>query len=169
MSKRFQKSNRRVVASILSLLMVMQQSALSVMATQITNSAGEALGKGENGAYNITPDMINNDLHTGFRKFQDFNLSPGDVANFIMTYYNQSAWVDKNGDSHHAYIGNGAIENFVAAVQNQIQINGIVNTLRDVGGEVGGNLIFVSPNGMVVGSSGVLNVCSLSVITPTQN
>lgn len=31
-----------------------------------------------------------------------------------------------------------------------------------------GNLVFISPNGMVVGSSGVINVGNLSVISPTQ-
>ena len=39
--------------------------------------------------------------------------------------------------------------------------------LRD-GNFVNGNAIFVSPNGMVIGESGVLNVGSLSIVTPTQ-
>ena len=168
MSKRFQKSNRRVVASILSLLMVMQQSALSVMASNITNWNGDAMMKNpQTGAYHITPDMVNEALRTGFRKFRDFNLSAGDIANFLMMARNSDAWVDGN-HSNHQY-SEAAINTFVAAVQNQVRIDGIVNTLQDVGGTVGGNLIFISPNGMVVGSSGVLNVGSLSVITPQDN
>jgi filamentous hemagglutinin family protein len=47
-----------------------------------------------------------------------------------------------------------------------ININGTVNSLKD--GKVGGNVIFADPHGMIVGSSGVLNVGSLTVTTPTK-
>ena len=166
MNIKFQQNKRRVVASVLSLLMVMQQSATyQAVATTITDINGNALGQ-IGGQYQITPDMVNEAKGVGFRKFQDFNLSKGDVANFLFTYYNQGSWVN-DGNSYHDY-KTGSIDTFVAAVKNQVNINGIVNTLNDIGGNVGGNLVFVSPKGVVVGASGVLNVGSLTVMTPTE-
>ena len=43
-----------------------------------------------------------------------------------------------------------------------------MNTVQQNGNFYNGHAIFVSPNGMVVGASGVLNVGSLSVLTPGQ-
>ena len=40
--------------------------------------------------------------------------------------------------------------------------------MRD-GNFYNGHAIFISPNGMVVGASGVLNVGTLSVVTPAQD
>ena len=55
MAKKLQKNKRRVVASVLGLLMVMQQSATyPVLATQITNSAGQALKPNGNGEYDYS-------------------------------------------------------------------------------------------------------------------
>lgn len=165
METRKSTNKKRVVASVLGLLMVMQQSA--VYASTITNAAGENIPTGANGQYWLTPDMVNEALKTGFRKFKDFNLSAEDVANFLFTARNSKAWVDGNNSTHE--YSEAGIDTFVAAVQNQVNINGIVNALSDVGGTVGGHLILVSPNGVVVGQSGVLNVGSLSVITPQDN
>ena len=102
---------------------------------------------GENGVFNIDPTGINKDV--GFRKYDQFKLDAGDIANFIMNY-------------------DGAdIAKFVNLVNNRIDINGIVNTLKADGSFSNGGLVFISPEGMVVGASGVLNVGSLQVMTPT--
>lgn len=45
-------------------------------------------------------------------------------------------------------------------VDNKININGTVNALRD--GKIGGNLYFLSPNGIAVGASGVINAGSFT-------
>ena len=45
------------------------------------------------------------------------------------------------------------------------QINGVVNSYMN--GSIGGNILFVNPNGFVVGKSGVFNVGSLTLMTPT--
>lgn len=47
-----------------------------------------------------------------------------------------------------------------------VNVNGTVNSLKN--GRVGGNVIFADPHGMIVGSGGVLNVGSLTVVTPTR-
>ena len=59
------------------------------------------------------------------------------------------------------------MEKFVINPLNTIA-NGIVNTMRD-GNFYNGQAVFVSPNGMVVGASGVLNVGSLAVYTPNSD
>ncbi len=50
-------------------------------------------------------------------------------------------------------------------VDNRVIINGLVNSVR---GEnfYNGKAIFISPNGMAVGSTGVINVGALGVYAP---
>lgn len=140
MSKKTAKMS--VAALLMALTFVMQQSlTTSVQATEITGVTGN------NGVFNINPTGANV-AGIGFREYQDFTLSKGDIANLIFKY------------------GAENISKFVNLVDNQININGLVNTVRD-GNFYNGEAIFVSPNGMVVGESGVLNVGSLSVLTPT--
>ncbi len=138
---------RKVVASALTFCFFLQQSfCLQVLATQISGVTGV------NGVYNIDPTAVNGDI--GFRKYDNFDLSKGDVANLIFNNLT-------NGKD---------INTFINLVDNQINIQGIVNSVtKDGAFNPGGHAVFVSPNGMVVGSSGVLNVGSLSVLTPESN
>ncbi len=92
---------------------------------------------------NITGGLINNG--TGFHHFTDFDLSRGDIANLIFAQ--------------------GA-DRYVNLVDNRVSIYGIFNSLK--GGNIGGDVIFVSPMGMIVGASGIMNVGSLQTITPAQ-
>ena len=139
---------RKVVASALTLCFFLQQSfCLQVMATQISGV------EGVNGIYNIDPTATNGDI--GFRKYDHFDLSQGDVANLIF----------KNS------ISGKDINTFINLVDNQINIQGIVNSLNNINGDfkTDGHVVFVSPNGMIVGASGILNVGSLSVLTPEND
>lgn len=104
---------------------------------------------GNNGIFNITPDKLNGEV--GYRKYDNFNLSAGDIANLIYKY----------GNSRD-------INTFINLVQNGVKIDGILNTMRD-GNFYNGQAVFITPGGMAVGASGVLNVGSLSVITPTND
>ena len=140
---RVKAGKRKVVASALTFCFFLQQSfCLQVLATNITGI------EGNNGVFNIDPSAINGDI--GFRKYKDFDLSAGDIANLIF---------------HNATKGQD-ISTFVNLVDNQINIQGIVNSVNKNGDFTGGNVVFVSPNGMLVGTSGVLNVGTLSVMTP---
>ena len=121
-------------------------TVLSISSVSATNITGI---NGSNGVYNITPEKVNSD--TGFRKYDNFTLSEGDIANLIYKYGNSKD-----------------INTFINLVQNGVNINGILNTMRD-GGFYNGKAIFISPNGLTVGASGVLNVGSLGVITPTTD
>ncbi len=140
--------NMKFVLSALTLCLVAQQSLYSgAQAGMITGIAPE-YGADGNKIYNIDPSVLNGDI--GFRLYEEFQLNKGEIANLIFKY------------------GEKNVEKFVNLVDNQININGIVNTMRD-GNFYNGQAIFVSPNGMVVGASGVLNVGSLTVLTPDQN
>ena len=56
---------------------------------------------------------------------------------------------------HIANIQFDKLQTVANLVDNKISINGTVNALRD--GKIGGNLYFLSPNGIAVGASGVIN------------
>ena len=134
---------RKAVASALTFCFFLQQSfCLQVLATNISGVTGN------NGVYDITPTAKNPAGNIGFRKYQDFDLSQGDIANLIFHLQGQD------------------LDTFVNMVDNQINIQGIVNAINKSGAFNNGHAVFISPKGMVVGSSGVLNVGSLSVMTP---
>ena len=140
--KKFGISRNRLIASIMTVCFLAQQSLmLNAFATNITGVTGN------NGVYNINPTDIKGNV--GFRNYANFNLSEGDVANLIFKH------------------GANNLAKFVNLVDSKININGIVNTMRD-GNFYNGQAVFVSPQGMVVGASGVLNVGSLSVYTPSS-
>lgn len=65
------------------------------------------------------------------------------------------------------YVPDGA-GNLVNIVRNgPVVIDGLLNSYKD--GQIGGNVFFASSQGFVVGASGVVNVGSLSVTTPTAD
>lgn len=165
-------NKKRLVAFMLSFLFVMQQSmAYQVLAASIiTNGDGSPINPNtQTGNYEIRPDAVNG--NTGFKHFNDLQLGQGDVLNFIFQWYQQNQTVD--GDTVTHTYKTGDIDNFINLVNGQVKIDGIVNALTKIGSngalKTDGNLVFISPQGMVVGASGVLNVGSLSVITPAQN
>lgn len=134
------KNQKRTIAVLLTgLFMVQQTMGLSVFAASTISE----VTNGGSGSFNIDPTIKNNG--TGFRHYQDFNLGQGDVANLNFA----------------------DINTFVNMVDNQVVINGIVNSVRG-NGFYNGKAVFISPNGMVVGASGVLNVGSLGVYAPNS-
>ncbi len=142
---------RRVFVAILCVSFVFQQSlVLPLLAESVITpdtSAGMAPDITQNGnIWDINPNFSHGS--TDFGHFNQFNLTEGDIANLI-----NSIGRDK----------------FVALVNNQVNINGILNILNNSGAFNNGHAIFVSPSGIVIGASGVLNVGALSLITPSQN
>ena len=142
---------RRVFVAILCVSFVFQQSlVLPLLAESVITpdtSAGMAPDITQNGnIWDINPNFSHGS--TDFGHFNQFNLTEGDIANLI-----NSIGRDK----------------FVALVNNQVNINGILNILNSSGAFNNGHAIFVSPNGIVIGASGVLNVGALSLITPSQD
>lgn len=83
--------------------------------------------------------------------FDKFNLSANEIANMYFKTQQGSEWKD----------------NLVNFVNSRIDINGTVNAVKD--NKIGGNLFFLSKDGMAVGKSGVINTGSLYVMTPTPD
>lgn len=129
----------RFIASLLCVCMFAMNAPVALFADEFITGVDSS-----GNTYNIEAEKISGD--TGFRHYENFSLQNDYVANLIYK------------DSY---------SKFVNLVDSQITINGIVNTMKG-GNFYNGHAIFVSPNGMVVGSSGFLNVGSLSVLTPSQ-
>lgn len=130
------------------LLIAAVATVLSVSCANATSTITD-FANGGSGTFNIDPAKINGDV--GYRQYQDFTLGKGDIANLIFKYNNTKD-----------------INTFINLVQNGVNVNGILNTMRD-GNFYNGHAVFISPNGLTVGSSGVLNVGTLSVATPTTS
>ncbi|DAB05581.1 TPA: hypothetical protein CPT78_06510, partial [Candidatus Gastranaerophilales bacterium HUM_14] len=95
------KRQKRIIASMLTTLFVAQQSMLlSVVASEISGV------NGNNGIYNINPSALINGTDMGYRKYKDFTLDKGDIANLIYKY------------------GNTDVSTFINLVDNKINING---------------------------------------------
>ena len=121
----------------------------AVMSVSCVNATTDITGiTGNNGIFNINPEKVNGEV--GYRKYDNFTLDKGDIANLIY----------KSGSSRD-------IETFINLVNSGVNINGILNTVRD-GSFYNGRAVFITPGGMTIGASGVLNVGSLAVATPTS-
>ena len=121
---------KRIFAGFMSVAMFfMYALPLPVLASEISN----VTPTGPTGnVYKIEGQKFSG--QTQFRNYDKFNLSKGDIANLMY----------KDGYKY-----------FVNLVKNQVNINGIVNTMKD-NNFYNGHAIFVSPNGIVVGASGIL-------------
>ncbi|MGM9560966.1 MAG: leukotoxin LktA family filamentous adhesin [Phascolarctobacterium sp.] len=111
---------------------------------------GTKLSYQTNGTVDIYAQQVNGNL--GWNSFTHFNVDAGKTANLHFWKKDTDATVDT----------------LVNTVTNQININGLVKALKK-DGTVGGNLYFFSPGGMVVGSTGVINAGSLTVMALDQD
>ena len=98
-----------------------------------------------NGVANIYAEKAANGV--GLNAFEHFELGNNQIANL---YFKTET-------------GTNTLHTLVNTVENQIKISGTVNAIRN--NKIGGNLYFLSPKGMVVGSTGVINAGSLTMIT----
>ena len=167
-----QNQNKNLVPLLFCSVLVLQQSLSStVFASTITDGSGNPIAKDPidsaavgKDVFNLRPEAFNGKY--GFRQFKDFNITEGDVVNFL---YRALQLDVVGGVQQHKYFD---IETFVNFINNAdgAQIHGIINTMRELGDTSinNGNLVFISPNGLMVGSTGVLNVGSLQVYTPSQ-
>ena len=88
---------------------------------------------------------------TAVNAFKTFELDQGRIANMYM---------GPEANPNAA----GTLVNFV---DHKINISGTVNAIKN--GAIGGNLWFLSPDGMVVGASGVINAGSVHALAPTKS
>jgi len=156
MTKIREKQNRKLaqclMASAMSANMLLTSlGGTAYAASDITKSDTTGVLthlKDANGVFNIFADSATQ--NNAVNHFTKFNLDPNNIANL---YFRTSA------DGADA-------ANLLNFVDDRINIYGTVNAIRN--SAVGGNLYFVSVNGMVVGSSGVINAGAINVMTPTS-
>ena len=123
---------------------------LPARASEITPAAGwsHTSVKNNAGRYDISTDKFINANKTGINHFEKFNLSAGNIANL------------------HFDNGNISADRLVNFVNQKINVDGTLNAVKN--GKVGGDLIFVSPLGMAVGTTGVINAGSLTAVAPKK-
>ena len=150
-SRKFQRSkskytlSQKIISAVTAAGFIMQP--FTAFAGQIVKPGGENLIN--NGVANIWADKVVD--KTAINVFNKFNLSANEIANM---YFGTSK------ENHNA-------ANLVNFVNDRIDINGTVNAIQN--SQIGGNLFFLSKEGMAVGKSGVINTGSLYVMTPTQD
>ena len=93
-------------------------------------------------------NIVNN---TAVNRFDQFKIDAGDIANMYFQTGQNQKWAD----------------NLVNFVNNRINVAGTVNAIKE--NKIGGNLFFLSSQGMAVTNSGVINAGSLYVMTPTED
>ena len=165
LSMRKLQPNTRKLAPLIVCSLLVSAIGNAADASTITDGNGQTINPIQDGHYMIRPDLFNDKV--GFKEFQKLELSKGEILDFIFQAYNIGGTEGGGGTD----INRWDVDTFVNFVSDQIKIDGIVNALSNLGGSLkqDSNLIFISPNGMVVGASGVLNVGSLSTFTPTQD
>ena len=126
---RYIQKKRRAMLALAALTLF--SSPFTAHASNITTKDGTTINP-TNNVYNIeVQKKLSSSV--GVNKFTNFDLDSGHIANMQF---------DK-------------LQTLANLVDNRININGTVNALRD--GKIGGNLYFLSPNGIAVGSTGVIN------------
>ena len=161
------KRNKRALILAVSSILALQQAVVAPsfgIDSSIIDANGRPITPSGTGNFEFAPDAFKGDI--GFKRFQEFILGNQDIANFLFKWYNK-----ETGRNPDLSISEGDISKFVTFIDGKAEIHGIVNALTDYAGSLkpDGQLVFVAPGGLVVGSSGVLNVGSLSVLTPKND
>ncbi len=153
-SRKFQRSkskytlSQKIISAVTAAGFIMQPMVGFAQSINKVNNNGSIKVNGN--VTNIWADKVVS--NSAVNVFKDFQLDANNIANM---YFNTKG-------------GSGAdAANLVNFVNSRIDINGTVNAVKD--NKIGGNLFFLSKDGMAVGKSGVINTGSLYVMTPTQD
>ncbi len=139
--KRLQRAVRKIFTALIASLVF---GAAALAQTTITPDNNTATTVSTTG--NVTD--INTTTVTGataYNSFNDFNVGQGDVVNL--------------------YLPSNTTTLLNLINSSQMTVNGMLNSIEN--GQIGGNVFFADPYGMVVGSTGVVNVGSFTALTPT--
>lgn len=152
-SRKFQRSKSKYT---LSQKIISAVTAAGFIMQPFTAFAGQIIKQNDlnnnlikDGVANIWADRVVD--KTAVNVFNKFNLSQNEIANM---------YFGLKDTKHDA-------ANLVNFVNDRIDINGTVNAIQN--SQIGGNLFFLSKDGMAVGKSGVINTGSLYVMTPTAD
>ncbi len=141
-----------IVPLMLAGCLLQPASVWATQTTQITDKNGNSLINGT-GVHNIYAQKLiqNNNVDLAVNQFKDFKITQGDIANMYFS-------LNRTGDE---------AANLVNLVQNKIDVQGTVNAIK--GNKIGGNLYFISPKGMMVGPTGVINAGRFVALAPTSD
>jgi len=134
---------QRIISIILVLLYFSNQVAFAASEIVGSNNVAAPTITNTGNIYDVTTQKYING--SGVNSFEKFNVDTGDIANLR---FDADRLINLIYDSSAS------------------QINGEVNAFKN--GIIGGNVVFANSNGFVVGSTGVLNVGSLTLTTPTK-
>lgn len=153
-SRKFQRSkskytlSQKIISAVTAAGFIMQP--FTAFANSINKVNNNDTIKVNGNVTNIWADKVVS--NSAVNVFKDFQLDANNIANM---YFNTKG-------------ASGAdAANLVNFVNSRIDINGTVNAIQN--SQIGGNLFFLSKEGMAVGKSGVINTGSLYVMTPTQD
>ncbi|MGN0828653.1 MAG: leukotoxin LktA family filamentous adhesin [Akkermansia sp.] len=132
---------RSLLRALAALLPLSVSAASAAMISPDGRTDTTVLQQGN--VYNVYTGTVRG--NTGFNSFSTFDVYSGTTANL--------------------HLASGTA-NLVNVVRDKCSfIDGVLNSYKD--GSIGGNVFFLNPNGIVVGSSGVINTGSISMSTPT--
>ena len=150
-SRKFQRSkskytlSQKIISAVTAAGFIMQPIVGFAQSINKINNNGSIKVNGN--VTNIWADKVVS--NSAVNVFKDFQLDANNIANM---YFNTKG-------------ASGAdAANLVNFVNSRIDINGTVNAVQN--SQIGGNLFFLSKEGMAVGKSGVINTGSLYVMTP---
>lgn len=153
-SRKFQRSkskytlSQKIISAVTAAGFIMQPIVGFAQSINKINNNGSIEVKGN--VTHIWADKVVS--NAAVNVFKDFQLDANNIANM---YFNTKG-------------ASGAdAANLVNFVNSRIDINGTVNAIQN--SQIGGNLFFLSQDGMAVGKSGVINTGSLYVMTPTPD
>ena len=138
---------QKVVSTVTAMGFVLQPVA-AMAQTVINPVKGGATVETNGHVTNVWAGTVVNDV--ALNVFKQFDVGANDIANMYF----------KEKD------GNTEASNLVNMVGSRININGTVNAIRNK--KIGGNLYFLSSDGIVVGAGGVVNAGTLTLMTPSD-
>ena len=139
---------QKVVSTVTAMGFVLQPVA--AMAQTVINpvKGGATVDKVNEHVTNVWAGTVVNDV--ALNVFKQFDVGANDIANMYFK--------EKDGSTEAS--------NLVNMVGSRININGTVNAIRNQ--KIGGNLYFLSSDGIVVGAGGVVNAGTLTLMTPSD-
>ena len=140
---------QKVVSAVTAMGFVLQPvAAMAQIVTDIKPVGNGATVESAGNVTNIWAGTVVNDV--ALNVFKKFDIGANDIANM---YFHE-----KNGSTE--------ANNLVNMVGSKININGTVNAIKN--SKIGGNLYFLSSNGVAVGAGGVVNAGTLTLMTPSD-
>ena len=138
---------QKVVSTVTAMGFVLQP-VTAMAQTVIKPVNGGATVETNSHVTNVWAGTVVNDV--ALNVFKQFDVGANDIANM---YFKEK---------------DGSIEasNLVNMVGSRININGTVNAIRNK--KIGGNLYFLSSDGIAVGAGGVVNAGTLTLMTPSD-